>query len=51
MHTSGMRPSGNFFKAVSLQKDGKNGFTNNPKPNYRPKGQSTKNPSHRRGNV
>ena len=49
MNMSGVRPSKDFFK--TMQKDGKNGFTSNSKPNYRPKGQSARNVSHRRGNV
>lgn len=51
MNMSGIRPSNNFFKPASLQKDGKNGFTNNPKPSFKPKGSATKLTSHRRGRV
>lgn len=48
MHMSGLRPSKKFYM---MQKDGKNGFVNNPKPDYKPKGQSAKNVSRRRGNI
>lgn len=44
----------NFTNALKkpkrLTNDG-NGFTNNPKPSYKPKGSATKQTSHRRGKI
>ena len=49
MNISGLRPKSGFAK--SMQKDGKNGFTNNPRPDFKAKGSAQKQTSHRRGRV